>query len=136
MAVTEIGFTQGDLLRIIEHPGGAVHNLSPKIEQLRGPQSQGTVLSAPRFGAPVSGGLRIMLGITPVGVVALRPDGSDPRVLTPTTIIGCDRALFDSGLREVATRTTTPRAEGPTPTWWYEISSRDRSPRSSQTPRL
>lgn len=106
LAVTEIGFTQGDLLRIIEHPGGAVHNLSPKIQQLRGPQSQGTVLAAPRFGAPVSGGLRIMLGITPLGVVALRPDGSDPRVLTPTTIIGGDRALFDSGLREVATRTT------------------------------
>jgi hypothetical protein len=106
LAVTEIGFTQGDLLRIIEHPGGAVHNLSPKIEQLRGPQSQGTVLAAPRFGAPVSGGLRIMLGITPLGVVALRPDGSDPRVLTPTTIIAGDRALFDSGLREVATRIT------------------------------
>ncbi len=105
LAVTEIG-TQGHLLRIIEHPGGAVHNLSPKIEQLRGPQSQSTVLAAPRFGAPVSGGLRIMLGITPLGVVALRPDGSDPRVLTPTTIGCCDSALFDSGLRQIATRIT------------------------------
>ena len=106
LAVTEIGFTQGNLLRIIEHPGGTVHNLSPKIEQLRGPQSQGTDLSAPRFGAPVSGGLRIMLGITPLGVVALRPDGTDPRILTPTQIICCDRALFDSGLREITARFT------------------------------
>ena len=106
LAVTESGFAQGNLLRIIEHPGGTVHNLSPKIEQLRGPQSQATVLAAPRFGAPVSGGLRIMLGITPLGVVALRPDGSDPRILTPTTIIAGDRALFDSGLREVATKIT------------------------------
>ena len=106
LAVTESGVTQGNLLRIIEHPGGVVHNLSPKIEQLRGPQSQSTVLAAPRFGAPVSGGLRIMLGITPLGVVGLRPDGSDPRVLTPTTIGCCDSALFDSGLRQVATRIT------------------------------
>jgi len=106
LAVTESGLAQGHVLRIIEHPGGTVHNLSSKIEQLRGAQSQATVLAAPRFGAPVSGGLRIMLGITPLGVVALRPDGTDPRVLAPTTIGCCDSALFDSGLRHVATSIT------------------------------
>ena len=106
LAVTESGLSQGHGLRIIEHPGGTVHNLSSKIEQLRGPQSSSTVLAAPRFGAPVSGGLRIMLGVTPIGVVGLRPDGSDPRVLAPTTIGCCDSALFDSGLRQVATRIT------------------------------
>jgi hypothetical protein len=102
----------GDQLRIVEHPGGAVHNLSPKIEQLRGTETSVATLGVPRFGAPGSGGLRLMLGVTGVadgdgdgdaGVASFRPDGTDGRVLTQRAPFDENHSLFNTGVRAVRT---------------------------------
>lgn len=108
-ALTELAFPTGgaeERLRIVEHPGGIVHDLSARIDQLRVGEQTAPALGVPRFGGLTPGLPRLMVTIGPNGVGSMRPDGTGGTLVGPEWFGSDDHALFANGLRAITVAIT------------------------------